>query len=309
MDASTLIDLMNSINDEKSIYLLKPLSSTEGFFTNAKKLLYVARDNYMYPYEEIETDYLRLQTHMRINSVKNDQSFLDDYYNIIIYEGNCVDTNLDSFIQLCSIHATHAQELNFKEFFYSLIALFQLPTEQGFANTLGLYGELKVMQYVKNQYDKDISNLWHQKGSYSQFDFSNGKKSMEVKTTLLENTDVMIKHQQVFGGHPCYIIVVACEQYENGETIEEVIDSMHRDKLAFKNMNFNINLAKELKRISIKEARELRLKFHHILFFDAAQINPFPFIPENVSKLVYRLDTSELLELSEAAITAIISDF
>lgn len=309
MDASTLIDLMNSINDEKSIYLLKSLSATEGFFTNAKKLLYVVKDNYKYPSEEIETDYLRLQTHVRINSVKNDQSFSDGYYNIIIYEGDCVDVNLNSFIQLCSIHTAHAQELNFKEFFYSLIALFQLPTEQGFTNALGLYGELKVMQYVKKHYNKDISNLWHQKGPYSQFDFSNGKNSMEVKTTLLENTEVMIKHQQVFGGHPCHIIIVACEQYENGETIEEVIDSMYRDKSAFKNMNFNINLAKELKRISIKEAKELRFILHHICVYDAVQINPFPLIPENVSKLVYTLDTSELLELSDPEIKKLINNF
>ena len=138
MDVENIKSQIESITDTSSIYLLESLTKTAGFFANDGKLLYIAKDIYGYPYEGIETDYLKLQTHVRISSVKNNQTFSDDYYNVIIYKGNLDDSNISSFFQLCTIHANNSDDLNFKEFFYSLIALFQLPAEQAFKNAVGL---------------------------------------------------------------------------------------------------------------------------------------------------------------------------
>ena len=273
MDVENIKTQIESITDASSIYLLEALTETAGFFANDGKLLYIAKDIYGYPYEGIETDYLKLQTHVRISSVKNNQTFSDDYYNVIIYKGNLDDSNISSFIQLCTIHANNSDDLNFKEFFYSLIALFQLPAEQAFNNVVGLYGELKFMQYAKECTHVDISTSWHKSGSYSQYDFSNGESSIEIKTTMSDNSEITIKHQQIFGDHPCTLVAINCEQYENGETIEEVIAAMYADPDAFNGMNFSINLAKELKRVSIVDVKEIRFGVRHIQFFAAENIN------------------------------------
>jgi hypothetical protein len=255
MDIENIKAQIQPITDTSSIYLLEALTKAAGFFATDGKLLYIAKDIYEYTYEGIETDYLKLQTHVRISSVKNNQTFSDDYYNIIIYKGNLDDSNISSFIQLCTIHANNSDDLNFKEFFYSLISLFQLPAEQAFKNAVGLYGELKFMQYAKERTKIDISTFWHKSGSYSQYDFSNGESNIEIKTTMSDNSEVTIKHQQIFGDHPCTLVAINCEQYENGETIAEVIAAMYADSDAFNGMNFSINLAKELKRVSIVDVK------------------------------------------------------
>lgn len=309
MDVKNLKTQIEHISDESSIYLVEALNETTGFFINNRQLLYMAKDIYGYLNEGIETDYLKLQTHIRITSVKNNQTFKDDYYNLIIYKGELDDLNISSFVQLCYIYSNNFEEINFKEFFYSLIALFQLPTEQAFKNAVGLYGELKFMQYAKERRNIDISNSWHRNGSYSQYDFSNGESSIEIKTTLSDNFEVTIKHEQIFGEHPCTLVVINCEQYENGETIEEVISAMYSDPDAFNGMNFSINLAKELKRISMNDIKEIRFSVRDILFLSAADINPFPIIPHEVNKVVYQLDVSEFPSLSEIDEDSIIDTF
>lgn len=309
MDISYITTQIESITDTSSIYLIEALTDTAGFFANDGKFLYIAKDIYGYPYEGIETDYLKLQTHVRINSVKNNQTFSDDYYNIIIYKGNLDDSNIASFIQLCTIHANNSDDLNFKEFFYSLIALFQLPAEQAFKNAVGLYGELKFMQYAKGRKNIDISTAWHKSGFYSQYDFSNGASSIEIKTTMSDNSEVTIKHQQIFGEHPCTLVAINCEQYENGETIEEVISAMYSDPDAFNGINFSINLARELKRVSMNDVKEIRFGVRQIQFFATEDINPFPSVPDTVSKLSYKLDISELTPLSETDSDAILETY
>ncbi len=299
MDIINTKKQIESIEDSSSIYLIEAITDTAGFFANNSKLLYIAQDIYGYSYEGIETDYLKLQTHVRISSVKNNQTFRDDYYNVIIYKGTLDDPNIASFVDLCTVHANNSADLNFKEFFYSLIALFQLPTEQKFKNAIGLYGELKFMQYVLNRRNIDISESWHKSGPYSQYDFSNQKISIEVKTTMTNNYEVTIKHEQIFGGHSCYLVAINCDQYENGETIEEVIAAMYAESNAFNGLNFSINLARELKRVSITDAKEVRFGVRNIQFFSTEDINPFPQVPDAVSKLNYRLDLSEVEHLSE----------
>ena len=199
--------------------------------------------------------------------------------------------------------------MNFKEFFYSLISLFQLPAEQAFKNAVGLYGELKFMQYAKERTKIDISTFWHKSGSYSQYDFSNGESNIEIKTTMSDNSEVTIKHQQIFGDHPCTLVAINCEQYENGETIAEVIAAMYADSDAFNGMNFSINLAKELKRVSIVDVKEIRFGVKQIQFFAAEDINPFPVIPDAVNKLSYKLDISELNPLSETDSDSILKTY
>lgn len=165
------------------------------------------------------------------------------------------------------------------------------------------------MEYAYQYTATDISNSWHKNGPYSQYDFSNGKTSLEIKTTLSEKNNVAIKHQQLFGDHPCYLAIVVCEQYENGQTVEELISSMFSNLSAFNGVNFSINLAKELKRVAIKDVKELRFGVKEFLFFDSHLINPFPELPDNISELSYRLDFHELTPLDSSASENLLKQF
>lgn len=309
MSIFNIISTIKTIENKESVFLLETLSGDAGFFSHESHLLYVAKDIYDYPYECIETDYLRLETHIHISSVKNYQTFEDDNYNIIFYKGELTDSNIESFIKLCRVHASNMDEIRFKEFFYSLIALFQLPSEQSYKNAVGLYGELKFMMMVQSVYGHDISKSWHKKGSTSQYDFTNGKESIEIKTTATEKMNVAIKHQQIFGEHPCWLVTVVCEQYENGETIDEVIAEINQVDNAFNGINFSINLAKELKRVSSQDVKELRFHVSKYQMFDTKNINPFKSIPDAVDELEYRLDVSNMDELASEQINELIIQF
>lgn len=309
MDISSLNRQINMIKDMNGIFLLEALSEISGLFSTEGKFLYVAKDEHGYQHEGIETEYLKLQTHVRISAVKNDQTFRDGYYNIIVFKGNTNDQNFETFIQLCVAHANNADDLSFKEYFYSLISLFQLPADKSFTNAVGLYGELKFMEYVYNHLGLDISSFWHMRGPYSRYDFSNGEQSLEIKTTLYDNNKVTIKHKQVFSAHPCLLVVVICEEYEKGETIEEMVTTLYQNEHAFCNIGFSINLARELKRVSEKDLKNIRFNLINIDIYDASEINPFHVLPDNVSDLRYLLDTSELASINAAQWHQVLKSF
>ncbi len=309
MDFLQLKSKFIEIDDSDNIFLLAPLNDISGFFTSNSKLLFAIKDEYNHVYEGIETDYLILQMHIRIRSVKNDQTFGDDYYNVITYNGSIEDENISSFVHLCSIYSNHSEKILFKDFFYSLISLFQLPTEQEFKNAVGLYGELKFMQYALKMKSIDISNSWHKNGTYSKFDFSNHGMGIEVKTSMSSDLKVQIKHSQIFGDNQCILLAIICEKNENGETIEDVIKQNEKCSGAFECLNYSINLAKELKRVSNVDVKETRFCIKEMLFYSAESINPFIYVPDNVTELQYKLDLTELEPLDENKIDELIKMF
>lgn len=308
MEARELIRLIATIDNRNGLYLLAPINVASGFFSNDGTLLFVVQDRSGYKTEWIETDFLQLQTHVRINAVLNHQTFSDGFYNLISYKAELENPNFDSFVKLCEVYARNEEKLSFKEFFYSLIDLFQLPSEQGYKNAVGLFGELKFMQYIQNQFSEDISIAWHRSGSYSKFDFSGHNACLEIKTTVSTDGSISIKHKQVFQEHPCFIGVVCCDLFDGGETIAELINALEGVKNCFNNLNFCINLAKELKRLSPRDIAELRFSATSIRVFRAANINPFTILPENVFSLTYRLDVEECEEENSNEIQQMVID-
>lgn len=309
MNIHDLLLQIQGISDLTGLYLLAPLSDDSGFFSTDGKLLYISSDDDHYASQGIETDYLTLQTHVNIKAVKNNQTFRDGTYNIITFKGDLQDPSAESFVKLCSVHARNKLQLGFRDFFYSLITIFQLPSEQGYKNAVGLFGELSFMKYVFELTGIDISDSWHRSGSLSRYDFSNGTSSIEVKTTASGSNDVTIKHSQIFGNHPCYLATVCCEQYDNGKTINELIEEMQKNSQVFTGLNFCINLARELKRISGQEATELRFSVNAIDVFFNMDIDPFPVLPESVSNLVYKLDLSLHEALDRQSLSTLIKDY
>lgn len=310
MKICEIVNLIRSIDDVKGIYLLYPLTKNAGFFSSDGKLLFVVRDTYSNATTNIETDYLKLQTHIRLSSIKNNQTFKDDFYNIIYFNEEITDDgNASSFINLCEIYAENMNEFDFVDFFYSLIELFQLPSEQGYKNAIGLYGELKLMCHINSMYSIDISNAWHKSGSFSRYDFSGIDSCIEVKTTSSKDSCISIKHNQIFDDKPCCLAVVFCDVFDSGETIAELIELMMDNQNAFQNLNFHLNIAKEIKKISPRDINELRFITSNIMFFDTRKINPFCNIPDNITELNYRLDVSEFTAMKNNEVSAVIVKF
>ena len=195
--------------------------------------------------------------------------------------------------------------MGFKEFFYSLIQIFQLPSEQSYINAVGLYGELKVIQYAYEKYGIDISVCWHSKGSKSKNDFSNGKKCLEVKTTSSEDGKISIKHSQIFFEEQSWLVEVICDKNDMGETIEELVLSFQEADV-FNSIEFAINLEKEKKRVSISDYTKQRFRLQSISFYEAESVNPFKDIPDNVFSLEYKIDLSEEDKLQDNNIEKII---
>ena len=310
MEINKIVNLIHTIDDLDGLYLLCPLTTDAGFFSNDGKLLFVARDMDLHPTTGVETDYLQLQTHIRVSAVKNNQTFKDDFYNIILFKGPINDDgNASSFVNLCEIYSKNLGELDFKEFFYSLIDLFQLPSEQSYKNAVGLYGELKLMQHVQAQYSIDMSTVWHKSGSFSRYDFSGTDSCIEVKTTSSEDSCVSIKHKQIFDGKPCYLAVICCDVYDGGETIAELINLMMKKTDSFQNFNFSLNIAKELKKVSPRDIQELKFSTNSIQFYDAREINPFSDLPDNISELKYRLDVSDCTNIKSTELVGVLEKF
>lgn len=297
MDIRQIIDVIMSIENDNVFYMVNPITSSEGFFTIEKKLLYVAKDIEGYISEGIETDFLKLQTHIHVSAVENDHTFENDDYNIIMFKGDLKDQNIEAFVHLCEIHARNPRELKFRDFFYSLIKIFQLPSEQSYINAVGLFGELKLIQYTYEKFSIDISKQWHSKGSRSKYDFSNGKICIEVKTTSSDDGRIEIKHSQIFDEERCYLVAMACDQSDIGETLEELVVYLQETD-AFNSLEFAVNLAKEKNRVSESDYKKQRFSLKDINMYESKDINPFPDYPDNVSSLVYKMDLSDYQKMT-----------
>ena len=133
MEINKIVNLIHTIDDLDGLYLLCPLTADAGFFSNDGKLLFVARDMDLHPTTGIETDYLQLQTHIRVSAVKNNQTFKDDFYNIILFKGPINDDgNANSFVNLCEIYAKNLGELTIICYAFVRIRFYAMATDDSF---------------------------------------------------------------------------------------------------------------------------------------------------------------------------------
>lgn len=309
MDGLEIVKALDNIKDKDTLYLIEPITEKTGFFSSDGKLIFIAKDEAGLTSEGIETEYLRLQTHIKISSVKNFQTFEDGYYNLIIFNADSSNDNIFDFINLCEIYAKNEEELSFRDFFYTLISIFQLPSLKKYINAIGLYGELKFMEHCAKEMDLDISQYWHKNGELSKYDFSNGDNFIEIKSTSTGSDIVTIKHNQIFEVSDGYLVLVSAIKDDTGETIDELIERMQAEKNYFNNINFNVNLTKELKRISEIDCKTVRFVLIEIKMFNTKDINPFDDIPVEVKELTYRYDMGGCIEIEKGEIISLLNDF
>ena len=309
MDGLKIVKALDNIKDKDTLYLIEPITEKTGFFSQDGKLIFIVKDEAGLRPEGIDTEYLKLQTHIKLSSVKNFQTFEDGYYNLIVFNAETSNENIFDFINLCEIYARNEEELSFRDFFYTLISIFQLPSEKMYLNAIGLYGELKFMEYCAKEIDLDISTYWHRNGELSKYDFSNGDNFIEIKSTSNGSEIATIKHKQIFEVSDGYLVLVSTYTDDTGETIDELIESMHKEEKYFKNINFNATLTKELKRVSEVDCQTMRFVVNELKMFNTKDIDPFDNIPVGITELNYKYDLSECIEIEKGEKISLLNDF
>lgn len=248
-------------------------------------------------HNSVDTEFLSIKTHLYLSSIKNSIQFKNGYYNIIGFKGTCENSKIDTFINLCRIHSNNCDELSFWEFFYSLTSLFKPQHEQQFKNLLGLVGELAFMRTVNALVGHDISADWHGKETYSKYDFISAKSNVEVKTIISEEPIVTIKHSQIFNGDKNFLCLVCVVESDIGKTVSEIIEDLRMIPNKFNNLHFNLNIEKELQRISPVEMNSKRFHIRGISLYDVKYLNIFCEIPYEISELQYKYDLGDAVPL------------
>lgn len=283
--------------DNNKIYLLEKISDCAGFFCSDRKPLFMTFDAASEKSNSLKTNLLEMETHVFIKSVANNNSFPSGFCNVLKFSGDFDSPEFFSFVELCKLYSKEMNELEFSDFFHALAELFQTPQSQSYKNALGLFGELKFLEHIKNQFGADLSKFWHVSDSFSKYDISLPEFNIEIKSALDENI-VMIKHSQIFNEHRNFLVSVVCENYDAGENLKELSDKLLQ---TFQNLEFAIKVKKELLRIKQDNLEKSKFEVKEIHLYDAAKINPFLKISDDVTELKYKLNLSEETELDDFA--------
>ena len=267
-----IIQMTQSCVHNNKLYLIDKISEKSGLFCSNGDILYLVINNECCSSISVATEYLQMDTNVFVQSFDEDRTFPDSEYNILRYKGINIDEqreNVESFVNLCVAHSKLLGGESFEQFFYSLISLFQLPKEQSYLNLMGLYGELSVIRHLFSTYKIDVSSYWHTDGPYSKVDFTfPNKNSIEVKSSSKGDKAVSIKHSQLFSSLDSIVLAsVHIFEDNSGFTLNELIDALHSSRDYCNNLQFEISLQKELKRVSPNDADKKRFVVNDIHYF------------------------------------------
>ena len=295
IEANQLLDKLRSIPKDNTLYLLEKLPCDTGLFASNGNVLYLVPNTEKCKPLSIKTEYLLLETNIYVSAFNPSvSSFGNGHYNyveLLLPELNDIETNLSAFLHLTLAHASYTHGKEFIQFFDSLVSLFQLPREQQYKNLVGLMGELLLIEYVQQNYNKDLSQYWHTNGPSSRLDFTCPYANLEVKTTPTETLCFTIKHDQLFiDSEKNYLVAVVITEHNAGRTLEELITCLLRDPDICNNLRFCVNIEKEKRRISPSEINSRRFMLNKIKAYSATLINPFKNVPDNVEELSYKLN-------------------
>lgn len=303
-----LLDKINIIPHDNTIYLVERLSCGTGLFASNGDIIYLVPNAEHSTSLSIITEFLHLQTNVFISAFNvTAASFENGYYNTItlkLLQSNESAENLKAFANLCLAHSAYMKGQEFMGFFDSLVSLFQLPREQHYKNLIGLMGELLFIEFVQNTYGVDLSIYWHTEESSSRFDFVCPFANFEVKTTSNNSLLFTIKHDQLFTSNTNnYLIAVVISESNTGRTPENLISDMLTNPDYCNSLQFSVNIEKEKRRISPSELCNKHFILKKVYAYNANEINQFKTLPDCIEDLSYKLN---LLPFSNVAFTDII---
>lgn len=289
---------LNKISMEKDIlYLLEKYNKTSGLFMLNHKYVFVEQNLQKYNADGIETEFLTLKTSIDIESIGNDPTFKKGNYNLIIFKSEEVDVELENFFKLCQLYSKN-NDYKFKDFFTSLYNIFQSKKVEKSLNLLGLWGELYVMIYLKNNLNLDSSNSWHV-SSNDKYDFVFNQYPLEVKTTNSKDKLLTLKHNQIFSNEEKILAGVFCENNNAGMSINDLVKVLNKNKQISQNINFQLKLQQELIKINKEDMEKVKFKLKDIKFFNSKDLPTISNIPENVLNITYQYSCENLNTISD----------
>lgn len=173
-----------------------------------------------------------------------------------------------------------------KDFFYSILDMFQLPKEQQFKNLIGLVGELAVLHDIYTKTEIYVGAGWHE-NSTDKYDISYNDSVIEVKTTTSNLYNVKIKHDQLFGKEGVILAAVRVSESNIGITLKNLIKKINAINEFKTDLMFQIKLGKELKKISPKDLEYKKVEINDIRFYCNSDMVTIYDIPENITNIEY----------------------
>lgn len=273
-------------SNDNHLYLLKSIDEKCGFFAMDKKLLFMVWAEGNKRIDTVKTEKLVLNTSVEILSVRNDATFKPGKYDFILFTGEKNETDFESFINICILYSNEKNKISMKDFFYSILDMFQLPKEQQFKNLIGLVGELAVLHDIYTKTGIYVGAGWHE-NSTDKYDISYNDSVIEVKTTTSNLYNVKIKHDQLFGKEGVILAAVRVSESNIGITLKNLIKKINAINEFKTDLMFQIKLGKELKKISPKDLEYKKVEINDIRFYCNSDMVTIYDIPENITNIEY----------------------
>ena len=299
-------EIRNKVNgnifNEELVYLLCKVNKNSGFCFYNKKIIYIIKNFDNLAYKSLDTIFLSLKCNLKIESIECDSSFSTGYYNVIFYNDNIMEEEFETFVNLCYIYSECDKKIRFDEFFFKMSSLFQIPKEESYTNLLGFYGELLFLEKCYLDYNIDLANNWHVVNAFDKYDFCiNDINCIEVKTTSKNKNVFKLKHDQVFNSLNVFIVAINIKESPNGKTIYELIQNINQYDAFSKNINFQIKLEEEKRKLNSKYANKNKFIFSDLNVYLNKEIKSIEKYPCNISNIMYDYDFDECknIEISE----------
>ena len=277
----------NIFNDDL-VYLLYKVNHNSGFCFYNKKVIFIIENLDNLSYKSLDTTFLSLKCDLKIESIENDSSFNTGYYNVIFYNDNIMEEEFYTFINLCYIYSECDKKIRFDEFFFKMSSLFQIPKEENYTNLLGFFGESLFLEKFYLSYNIDLSKNWHIVNTFDKYDFCiNDNCCIEIKTSSKNKDTFKLKHDQIFNNHNIFIVTINIKESPNGNTILELIENINMHDVFSKNIDFQIKLEEEKRKLNSKYATKNRFIFSNLNIYLNKELDSIENYPSNISNIIY----------------------
>lgn len=303
-------EIRNKVNgstfNEELVYLLYKVNENSGFCYYNGKIIYIIKNFDNLAYKSLDTIFLSLKCNLKIESIEHDSTYSTGYYNVIFYNDNIMEEEFETFVNLCYIYSECDKKIRFDEFFFKMSSLFQIPKEESYTNLLGFYGELLFLKTCYLDYNIDLSDNWHVVNTFDKYDFCiNDTNCIEIKTTSKNKNVFKLKHEQIFNNLNVFIGTINIKESPSGKTIYELIENINKYDVFSKNINFQIKLEEEKRKLNSKYANKNKFVFSDLNVYLNKELNSIEKYPCNISNIVYdyefegckNVEIDELIEI------------
>ncbi len=274
------------------LYLLEQYNKTSGLFILNNKYVFIEKNLHNYKADGIETEFLTLKTSINIESIGNDPSFKKGNYNLIIFESEETDSEMENFFKLCKLYSKN-NDYNFKDFFTSLYNIFQSKKHEKSLNLIGFWGELYILCFLRDELNIDGIKYWHV-NSMDKYDFVFPNMPLEIKTTNSKEKLLSIKHDQIFNNQTKILGAVFVENNNSGDSILDLITKLNKDKVIAENIDFQLKLQQEIVKLSVTDLSSCKFILNELKFFISSKLPSIKFIPDNITEIQYKYSCDNL---------------